>query len=361
MDMNNRNKRTKDKVVITGIGMVTPVGHDSVMASAAVWSGISRVGEIPDFVTRKGATSVGGFAYGVTDERSGSDRLLSMAIPAVQEALFTAEEFYEDLDLSSGKLFLSLSPPERPTYEEFDRDDMQTLLELAQAEKLQSVEVIREGHAGGIVALSKSITLLREKKAKVCIVGGADSLVEYPSLAWLEEEGRLKTDDRPTGFIPGEAAAFLVLELASSAGKRGAPILGEIIGTGYTMEEAHILSDKPLIGKGLAESIKGSFNNKKGGFDRIDGIICDLNGEYYRMKEWGLAMGRVFDGPDPLPELWHPAEFFGDVGAASAVVSTAIAVSAINNGYFSGPNLLIWASSDAGGRGSAFLKAYKDK
>jgi 3-oxoacyl-[acyl-carrier-protein] synthase-1 len=342
------------------MGMVTPVGHDSIMAPAAVWSGISRVGEIPDFVTRNGATAVGGFVYGVTDERSGSDRLLSMAIPAAQEALFMAEEFYEDLDLSSGKLFLSLSPPERPTYEDFDREDLQTLMELTQAEKLQSLEVIREGHAGGIVALSKSIALLREKKVKVCIVGGADSLVEYPSLAWLEEEGRLKTDDRPTGFIPGEAAAFLVLELVSTAGKRGVPILGEIIGTGYTMEVAHILSEKPLIGKGLAESIKGSLNNTKGGFDRIDGIICDLNGEYYRMKEWGLTMGRIFDGSALVPELWHPAEFFGDVGAASAVVCTAIAVAAINNGYFIGPNVLIWASSDKGGRGSVLLTAYKD-
>jgi 3-oxoacyl-[acyl-carrier-protein] synthase-1 len=356
-----QNEKTGEEVVITGMGMVTPVGHDSIMAPAAVWSGISRVREIPDFMTRNGAASVGGFVYSVTDERSGSDRLLSMAIPAAQEALFMAEEFYEDLDLNSGKLFLSLSSPERPTYEDFDRDDLETLLELAQAEKLQSVEVIREGHAGGILALSKSVALLRQKKAKVCIVGGADSLVEYPSLAWLEEEGRLKTDDRPTGFIPGEAAAFLVLELASTARKRGAPILGEIIGTGYTMEEAHILSEKPLIGKGLTESITRCLNNRKGGFGRIDGIICDLNGEYFRMKEWGLVMGRIFDGSAPVPELWHPAEFFGDVGAASAVVSTTIAVSAINNGYFFGPNVLIWASSDTGGRGSALLTAYKDK
>lgn len=361
MRLNDQHKRTKDKVVITGMGMITSVGHDSVTAPAAVWSGISRVGEIPNFVTRNGATSVGGFVYGITDQRSGSDRLLSMAIPAAQEALFMAEEFYEDLDLNSGKLFLSLSPPERPVYEEFDRDDMQTLLELAQAEKLHSVELIREGHAGGIIALSESITLLREKKAKVCIVGGVDSLVEYPSLAWLEEKGRLKTDDRPTGFIPGEAAAFLVLELASTSRKRGAPILGEIIRTAYTMEEAHISSDKPLIGKGLAESIKRSLNSKEGEVDKIDGIICDLNGEYYRMKEWALAMGRVFDGSALLPELWHPAEFFGDVGAASAVVCTAIAVSAINNGYFSGPYVIIWASSDNGGRGSVLLTAYKDK
>ena len=355
MNSETPNAQAKENVVMTGIGMVTPVGHDSVMAPAAVWAGISRFGEVPAFVTNKGAKSVGSFVNGITDERSGSDRLLSMAIPALQEALFMAEEFYEDLDMSGGKLFLSLGAAERPAYEDFDKDDLQTLMELAQAEGLPSPEIIREGHSGGIIALSKSILLLREKRAKFCIVGGMDSLVEYPALAWLEEASRLKTDDRPHGFIPGEAAAFLILELESTAKQRGVPILCKILDTAYTKEEASILSDKPLFGKGLSESIQKVLNNQRMGIDRIDGIICDLNGEHYRMKEWGLAQSRIFDGSIPVPELWHPAENIGDVGAASAVVFSAIAAAAINRDYFKGSNLLIWTSSDAGGRGSMLL------
>lgn len=344
-----------EKVVITGIGMVTPVGHDSIMAPAAIWSGISRFGEVPDFVTTKGAKAVGSFVKGITDERSGSDRLLSMAVPAAQEALFMAEEFYEDLDMSDAKLLLSLGPQERPSYEEFDKEDIQTLLELAQAEEIQSVEIIREGHSSGVIALSKSISLLRERKTKVCIIGGIDSLVEYPSLAWLEEKGRLKTDDRPYGFIPGEAAAFLVLELESNARQRGAPVLCEILETAYGMEEANIFSDKPLFGKRLSESINKVLNTQGMGIDKINGIICDLNGEHYRMKEWGLVQSRIFDGSTPVPELWHPAECIGDVGAASIIVFTAIAAVAVNNGYFNGTNILIWTSSDMGGRGSLLL------
>ena len=232
---------------------------------------------------------------------------------------------------------------------------MKTLLEVSEAECLPSPEIIRAGNSGGIIALSKSIALLREERAKFCIVGGVDSLVEYPALAWLEEASRLKTDDRPHGFIPGEAAAFLVLELDSTAKQRGTPTLCKILDIAYTKEEATIFSDKPLFGKGLSDAIENILGNQKMGIDSIDGIICDLNGEHYRMKEWGLAQSRIFDGTLPVPELWHPAENIGDVGAASAVVFSAIAAAAINHGYFGGPNLLIWTSSDSGGRGSVLL------
>lgn len=358
MKAGSPNEQTRNKIVVTGTGMVTSVGHDSLMAPAAIWGGIARFTEIRDFATTTGGRSIGGVVKGVTDERSGIDRLLSMAVPAMQEALFTAEEFYGDLDMSRGKLFLSIGPPERPAYEEFEKEDLQTLLESVEAEDLSSVEIIREGHSGGIVALSESIAYLRQEKARFCVVGGVDSLVEYPSLSWLEEGGRLKTDDRPHGFIPGEAAAFLVLELESSARQRGAPILCELLDTSYTKEEATIFSDKPLFGRALAKSIDTILINQRIEPVRIDGIICDLNGEHYRMKEWGLAQTRIFDGASVIPELWHPAENIGDVGAASAVVFTAIATAAINRGYFGGPNIVIWTSSDTGGRGCALLTTF---
>ncbi len=355
MDNNRRNQHADEKVVITGIGLVTPVGLDSIMAPSSIWAGITRFYEIPDFVTQKGASSVGSFAKGITDERSGADRLLSMAVPAAQEALFMAEEYYEDLDLPNSKLFLSLSPQERPVFEEFEEEDIRAFLDLIQAERLSSVEIIREGNAGGVLALLKSIALLKRGEMKACIIGGVDSLVEYPSLAWLEEKERLKTDDRPNGLIPGEAAGFLVLELESTAEKRGAPVLGEILSGAHTKEDADIFSDKPLLAKGLSESIRNTLESAQMESNNLNGIICDLNGENYRFKEWGIVQSRVFDGSSPALDLWHPAEYIGDIGAASIVVHIAIGVAAIKNNYFNGSNLLIWASSDMGGRGSCLL------
>jgi len=358
MNNNRPNQHTDEKVVITGIGLVTPVGLDSIMAPSSIWAGITRFYEIPDFVTPKGAGSVGSIVKGITDARSGTDRMLSLAVPAAQEALFMAEEFYEDLDLPNSKLFLSMNPQERPVYEEFEEEDIQTFLDLIQAEGISSIEIIREGNAGGVLALLKSMALLKRGEMKACIIGGVDSLVEYPSLAWLEEKERLKTDGRPNGLIPGEAAGFIVLELESTAEKRGAPILGEILGGAYTKEDADIFSDKPLLAKGLSESIRNTLEGAQMESNNLNGIICDLNGENYRFKEWGIVQSRVFDGSSPVPDLWHPAEYIGDIGAASFVVYIAIGVAGIKNKFFSGSNLLMWTSSDTGGRGSCLLTSY---
>jgi len=372
-----------DPMVVTGTGLITPVGHDSISASSAIRAGISRFQEIPELATTTGATYTGAVAYGITDGRSGSGRLLSMAIPAVKEALYSAEEYCHAINLSESRMIISLPPLERPSYDNFEITDIVTMLEIAQLEDLQRhsnvasssldeivlpsyqedgklenpempifVEIIREGNNGGVKALEKAENLLRKTSVRHCIVGAVDSLVEFPALAWLDEAGRIKTEARPYGFIPGEAAAFLVVELESEAARRGAPTIAEIMAPVNTIEEAIIAGDLPLRGRGLSEAILGTLVGS--GVDP-DWIICDLNGEYNRTKEWALALGRVFAYRGIVPELWHPAENIGDIGAASALVFTVVAIEGIKQGYFPGDNVLIWTSSDSGGRGALMV------
>jgi 3-oxoacyl-[acyl-carrier-protein] synthase-1 len=345
----------QDAIVITGVGLVTPVGHDSISAPAAMHAGLSRFRKIPLFMTTSGAGAAGARASGLTDERSGSDRLLALAIPAAREALFCAEELYDELDLSRGRCLLSLAPEERPRYEPFGAEDVRTLLEESDATALVgTAELVRDGHAGGALALQRAVQLLREGSVDSCLVGGVDSLVEFPTLTWLNDAGRLKTDDHPDGFIPGEAAAFLVLETASKARGRGAPALAEIVATAFGKEEAHLLTNAPLQGVGLTNVLREALAAAGA---PADGVLCDSNGEYWRTKEWCLAMTRVFAAAPAVPPLWQPAESVGDVGSASVPMLATVAVAALRRGYLPGPSLLVWASSDAGGRGSVVLRA----
>lgn len=341
-------------MVVTGVGLVTPVGHDSVSAPAAIRAGISRFGTIPQFTTTSGAGATGAMVSGLAGGGSGVSRLLALAAPAAQEALFTAEEFCEDLDLTRSRLLLCLGPQDRPALDEFGTEDMQELLETIEAGPLAGgAEIVRDGHAGGGLALQRALDLLQDEAVDSCVIGGVDSLLDFPILNWLNDHGRLKTDENPEGLMPGEAAAFLVLERESGRRARGASALAEVVAPAYATEEAHLFSGKPLQGAGLTATLAETMS---GIGTAVDGILCDLNGEYHRAKEWSLALTRVFASVPTVPESWYPAQFIGDVGAASVPVFAAVAVAAIRHGYFAGRDLLLWASSDAGGRASVLLR-----
>lgn len=350
-----RTQSASQPLGVTGVGLVTPVGRDSVSASAAIRAGISRFKKMKDFVGGNGDGAVAAVAYGLTDDRSGSDRLLAMAVPAAQEALDMSEAYCRELDDASIRVILSIGPTDRPQYEEFDSEDLATLLDLTELHVLtKTVEIVRDGHAGGIVALARAVELLQLPEVTSCLIIAVDSLAEYPAMKWLDEAGRLKTDTRAEGFIPGESAAALVIERVGDANARGASILAELSGVAYAREEAGILSRKPLFADGLVQVIKKTLSSVGG---KTDAIICDLNGEYYRMKEWALASTKLFGGVPSMPELWHPAENIGDIGAASAIVHAATAVIGGRKGYFPGPSVLVWASSDAGTRGSVVVRS----
>ena len=90
--------------------------------------------------------------------------------------------------------------------------------------------------------------------------------------------------------------------------------------------------------------------------ERIDDLYCDINGERHRTDEWGFTALRhhaaIRDGSDYVTA----AGAWGDVGAASGVLSCVLAIRAWERRYAHGPRALIWASSPAGLRGVVILE-----
>ena len=84
--------------------------------------------------------------------------------------------------------------------------------------------LIGGGHAGTAAALEQASVLLERRAADRVLVVAADSILDDLSLGWLLDNGRLHSDDTPTGLIPGEAAAAVLLEPAPDAVRRGAHI-----------------------------------------------------------------------------------------------------------------------------------------
>src|SRR5207237_6147527 len=92
--------------------------------------------------------------------------------------------------------------------------------------------------------------------------------------------------------------------------------------------------------------------------ERINSVICDGNGERYSSEEWGFVCLRVSQYFDDPTAYQSPAEFWGDVGAASVPLFAALTCDAAARGYARGPRTLLWASSERGQRGAVVLDSF---
>ncbi len=155
----------------------------------------------------------------------------------------------------------------------------------------------------------------RGRPATPWIVAGADSQVDVGLLEALDHAARrLQEPPQPRRVHPGARPRPRCSSSTAAAPRpRGAPILAEIEGLGRRGRAEPIESGDPPSGEALAAALAAACT--AGGPPAW--VLCDLNGESYRAKEWGLARVRAPALLGGVRALWHPADSYGDVGAAT--------------------------------------------
>jgi 3-oxoacyl-[acyl-carrier-protein] synthase-1 len=196
------------------------------------------------------------------------------------------------------------------------------------------------GRAGGLLALRAGIAALAAGHDEV-LVGGIDSCLDLTWIARVDGERRLLRDDVKDGFVPGEAAAFLVL---SRSRERTADGLTQVLAVGSAEDPGHRYSDAPALGSGLATALESAWA-AAGSVSPFKTCFAGLNGESFGAKEWGVAHIRHHTRFDPDLAFEHPADCFGDVGAAMGPLLLSLADETLRNQQRQGP-MLVWASSD---------------
>jgi 3-oxoacyl-[acyl-carrier-protein] synthase-1 len=345
--------------VITGLGMTTPVGLTAAQSCAAVRAGISAMAELDFSVEIDLVNHVPVAGCGipvVTEGYVGLGRSMRLATAALRDLISSAR--LSAADLRSASLFLAVPPATRGGVD--SRIPQLLGRRIAQSVGAPHLEArtytYAEGHAAGARALQDALAQVAAGAIELGIVCGVDSLVERETLEFLLAKRRLKTADQVDGLVPGEAGACLLLERASRARARGARALASIEAASTATETVTVWSDEPSPATGLSEAIRGTLDQltDRGQTARV--IVCDLNGESYRAREFGNAAARVLSTiPGPLA-VWHPADCIGDTGAAAFAVSACVAARALANGYAKGDTVLLFGSSDDGLRGSAALR-----
>ncbi|OFX20007.1 MAG: hypothetical protein A2V77_18140 [Anaeromyxobacter sp. RBG_16_69_14] len=350
---------TRD-VVVSGIGLATPLG-DAAQSFAAVRAGIGRFFARPDLYTCLGQDGRPDrddpvVASGFPDEEAGprdgnrpAEWLACIAGQALRDAKESAR-------LDAGKqgrlgLFLSM-PSGRPGFsEEQSAAISRHLCDRDERGPVERERIVLGGHASVLALCEEACAALRKGEIEVAIVGGADSYLFREWLAPLDRERRLKCGRVPDGFRPGEAAGLIVLELRARAAKRGVQPWATVRATA-ARQASGATGRQPAPGAALA----GVVEELTAAAPAPPIVVADLNGERWRMKEWGYALARLGSRlPAPLA-LEHPALQLGDVGAASAGVLVALAVQFLAKKYPDRGSAIVWAASEDGDRRGLLLE-----
>ncbi|MGB2838691.1 MAG: beta-ketoacyl-[acyl-carrier-protein] synthase II, partial [Actinomycetes bacterium] len=123
--------------------------------------------------------------------------------------------------------------------------------------------------ASGAEAVAQGLTMIRNGRADMVVVGGTEACIHpLPLAAFAAMRALSKRNDDPPaasrpwdterdGFVFGEGAAVLVIETAEHAKARGAKIYGEVAGAGITADGHHIAQPDPE-GKGATRAMRAA-------------------------------------------------------------------------------------------------------
>ncbi len=341
---------TSQPLAIVDSGMITGVGLRAPATCAAIRCGIDNFQETR-FMDAAGQWIVGSIVL-LEQPWRGVTKLTKMLACALQECA----ESDPQLSLAQIPVLLCLAEEDRPG--RFADLGSQVFKETQKELGLRfhhESAVIEQGRIGVAVALSHARKLIYERKLPQVIIAGVDSLLVGPGLHSFEQRERLMTSVNSNGFIPGEAAAAVVVQQPVKSYASHLCCMG----IGYGNEKSTVeTEDIPLRADGMVQAIRGAQAEAGYGMDATDFRITDISGEQYAFKEAALALLRILRQRKEFYDIWHPADCIGEVGAAIGPIVLGVLLAAMKKGYSPGNNVLAHFADDKGKR-AAMMFAYQ--
>ena len=307
---------SKRRVVITGMGALTPLGLTARESWQAVKDGVCGIAPITQFDASaqkvKLAAEVKGFVpenYLGKPEAKRMGRFTQMAVVAAREAVadaaFTLEEAEADrcgVIVSSGIGGLSITEAEHDRGKERGWDRVSPFyIPTGICNMAAGMVAIDTGFrgmcscpvtacAGGTNAVGDAFHYIRDGYAEVMLCGGTESsltplavggFTSMKALCQNEDPARasIPFDAERSGFVMGEGAGILLLEELEHARARGAKIYAEVVGYGATCDAYHMTAPRP-DGSGGAKAMvmaHGCVTAEEVGYINAHGTSTPLN------------------------------------------------------------------------------------
>jgi len=285
---------------------------------------------------------------------TGVERLKLLLFPAVAQVLEVVAATEVEIQVA----IALAAPAPRPGLPDHLPEDLLDSLTASFGATFAARAVFPNGHAAGLIALDAACRKIAQGAVDACVVAGVDSYIDPQTLEWLEESDQLHGAgalNNAWGFIPGEGAAALLVVSNKVVDKFPELPRAQILGLGIDKEMNRIKSSSVCVGTGLSQAFRAAIQHLPGGHILSD-VYCDMNGEPYRADEYGFSCLRIKECLRMASDFVAPADCWGDVGAASAVLHISLAMIAGSKGYAKGDSALVWASSEEGERGAVVLR-----
>ncbi len=297
------------RVVVTGLGLVSPVGIGVKEGWESIVSGRSGVGLVTKFDTEGYACRIAGEVKGFEPERFMPAKLVKRLDPFVQYAIAASKEAWEDSGMDSDKV-----EPDRVGVItgcglgglgsiEFYRDVLvkrgprrvspffipMAIPNMAsgQISILFGAKgpntVVCTACAAGTHAVGQAFKEIQRGAADVMFCGGTEAVITELALAGFGSLKALSTrNDEPQrasrpfdrdrdGFVIGEGSGMLIIESLDHARRRGARIRAELCGFGLTGDAYHMTAP-PDDGEGGARAMKEALKDASMAPEDIDYI-----------------------------------------------------------------------------------------
>lgn len=213
------------------------------------------------------------------------------------------------------------------------------------------VATVSTACSSGAQAIAFAADLLAADAAEIVVAGGVDALCRltlngFASLLAMAPDGCRPFDVRRAGMSLGEGAAFVVLERAAHARRRGARPLARLLGHGNTCDAHHATAPEP-DGRGAEAAMARALACADAATSDVGYVNAHGTGTRDNDRAEGRAMARLFGAH--APAVSSTKRTFGHTLGAAGAIEAVACVLALRAGVLPGTAGLRDLDAECGG------------
>ena len=351
-----------NRVVITGMGVISPLGNNVETFWGNLLNGKSGISTIDTLDVSNSKTKIGGIVRNFdakerwgTKEARHLDRFSQFALAAAEEAMSSSQLNLEKIDRERFGVYVgsgiggiqTLIDNVNILNERGPNRVSPTLVPMMIPNAAAAQISIKFGALGpslspvtacsiGNTSIGEAFNLIRIGDADVMIAGGAEAAITTLSLASFGNAKALSTknddpasasrpfDAKRDGFVMSEGAGILVLESLEHAMRRNAPILCEVIGYGASSDAYHMVASHPE-GTGAYMAMKNALRKANLSPESIDVISAHATSTQVGDYSETLAIKKLFgDNAYRIPVTANKSMLGHMFGASGGVEAIAL-------------------------------------